>query len=170
MRGTLTRPVHSLAVECVGRLERTPFHCCRVRCVGDNQRRRSLGSGQSRRRTRSMDGGGGRDGTYRAVRTSTGHGRYRGWIRPDAGRTRGACCRDHPGRCGRDQFGRWPSGPIRSIEDAAARLRAARDAARKEGVPSRRPASPHSSIRLRSPRRQWLATKPSTVTGEVASD
>src|SRR5262249_20225187 len=31
-------------------------------------------------------------------------------------------------------------------------------------VPSRRPAKPHSCSSVRSPRRQWAATKPRTVT------
>src|SRR5215467_9680129 len=31
-------------------------------------------------------------------------------------------------------------------------------------VPSRRPAKPHSCNSVRSPRRQWAATKPRTVT------
>ncbi len=49
------RPAHSPAAERVGRMERAALRCCRVRCVGDNQRRRRLGTGLSRRRTCSLD-------------------------------------------------------------------------------------------------------------------
>src|SRR3954471_22543289 len=36
-------------------------------------------------------------------------------------------------------------------------------------VPSRRPARPHSCNSVRSPRRQWAATKPKTVTSPNSS-
>src|SRR5665811_1282367 len=124
-----------VAAECVGCIERTTLRRCRVRCAGDNQRGRCLGVGISRWRIRSLGGGGGCDRAYRAVRASTGTAD----IEAGYGAT--------PAEVGAHvaeiiQAGviginleDGLHGPIRSIEDAAARLRAAREAASKEGVP-----------------------------------
>ena len=124
-----------VAAECVGCIERTTLRRCRVRCAGDNQRGRCLGVGISRWRIRSLGGGGGCDRAYRAVRASTGTA--------DTEAGYGAT----PAEVGAHvaeiiQAGviginleDGLHGPIRSIEDAAARLRAAREAASKEGVP-----------------------------------
>ena len=57
------------------------------------------------------DGIRGGDRAHRAHGASPGHGRHRGWLRRDAGRSRRAHRRDHSRRGGRRQSGGWTSRP-----------------------------------------------------------